>query len=281
MVYAMKNTFFLPVDYPPIFRAHTIGLVLPGKPTGKEEKALDKLLRAHSGYEAALTNPTEMCRLAAEFCPKMKPLTPYELEIITHYTQLHLDIAQTIQLHKDVLVQIPILQDKFKQAYQVIPQIKKEFDVLLRDARLVQHPEDKNQVMAGYRQDLVDKYHEITLPLEEKIIDAHESIVAWNIMLKEYEANCRKINTDIKFLQEFYVELYQNHQRFTLSTGVLTEDFTEFTAKLNPLFDYWHQQHTVVTDFIKEFEAVQEAWNGLYEYINKTGPRGLKKIWGN
>jgi hypothetical protein len=37
----------------------------------------------------------------------------------------------------------------------------------------------------------------------------------------------------------------------------------------------------VVTDFIKEFKALEKACEDMQEYINKTGPRGLKKRWGN
>ena len=163
----------------------------------------------------------------------------------------------------------------------MIPQIKREFDIVLNDARLVQNPEDENEMLAGYRKELIEKYEKIALPLEQKIIDANQGMIEWNTMLKEYEARARKISADVKFLQTFYMELYQNYERFTLSTGVFTEDFNPFMEQLNQQYLYWQQQHTVVTDFIKEFETVRKEWENLQEYITKTGPRGLKKRWGN
>jgi len=280
-VYAIRNTFNFPGSYPPPFRPVTIGLIVDKQPTRKEEEEFDRQLKAHSGYQSALENPVEMIRLVTELFPKMKPLTPYEYEIIEHYIQLHKDISLCIQLHKDVLAQIPVLQDKFKQAHEVIPQIIREFDKVLNDARLVQNPEDKNEMLAGYRKELLEKYEETCLPFQQKINDASESMMQWHATLKEYEASARKISVDVTFLQTFYVELYQNYQRFTLSTGVFTEDFNPFMEQLNQQYRYWQQQHTVVTDFIKEFKALEKACEDMQEYINKTGPRGLKKRWGN
>src|SRR5208283_3667123 len=111
-----------------------------------------------------------------------------------HYIKLHKDISLCIQLHKDVLAQIPVLQDKFKQAHEVIPQIIREFDVVLNNARLVQNPEDKNEQLAGFRKELLDKYEEPGLPFQQKIIDASQSMIQWHAKLKEYEASAKKIN---------------------------------------------------------------------------------------
>ncbi len=280
-IQVMRNIFTVPVNYPPAFRSFTIGLKMDKKPTRKDEQDFDKQMLAHPGYQAALENPTEMIRLVAELFPKMKPLTPYEYEIIEHYTQLHIDIALCIQLHTDVLAKIPMLQDKFKQAREVIPQIKREFDIVLRDARLVQNPEDENEMLAGYRKDLLAKYEEITLPLEQKIIDANQGMLQWHITLKEYEASSRKISADVAFFHKFFTELYHNHERFTLSTGVMSEDWTPFFEKLKQQYTYWSEQHIVVESFIKEFESVRKEWESLQEYITKTGPRGLKNRWGN